>query len=34
MSGLGYIQGTGHAANLSTAMNDFHEALTYRWREE
>ncbi len=33
MTGLGYIKGADHAANLSKAMNDFHEALTYRWRE-
>jgi hypothetical protein len=34
MSGLGYIEGTGHAADLSAAMNDYHEALTWRWRVE
>lgn len=28
-----YITGTAHAATLSSAMNDFHEALTFRWRE-
>lgn len=33
MTGLGYITGTEHAATLSTAMNDFQEALTHRWRE-
>lgn len=34
LSGLDYIRGTDHAATLSKAMNDFHEALTFRWREE
>ncbi len=34
MSGLGYIKGTDHAAELSKAMNDYHEALTWRWRVE
>lgn len=33
MTGHGYITGTEHAATLSKAMNDFQDALTYRWRE-
>ena len=33
MSGHGYISGTQHAATLSKAMDDFQDALTYRWRK-
>ncbi|MER7113953.1 hypothetical protein ABT332_05625 [Saccharomonospora azurea] len=33
MSGGDYIDSTAHAATLSSAMDDFEKALTYRWRE-
>lgn len=33
LSDAHYIRGTNHARKLTAAMNDFHRALTRRWRE-
>lgn len=33
MPGSRYITGTNHSAPLAAALNDFHRALTRRWRE-
>lgn len=34
LSGSDYITGTNHSATLEAALEDFHRALTKRWREK